>query len=137
MKENDESYSEYPIFWCSCLEIRRQGFFVILIANFEFFESVEAGGDLIKGFLGLYLEQRGGVQELDCPLNNEVADLLQDNSVLVSGKTVANLDESDDPDRLGVGRAVGVYEAEEVEEDGEGLSEITIFRFLHLGASGR
>ena len=63
---------------CSRFEIGRQSFFVVLVANFELFQSVEAGGDLVKSFLGFYLKERGGVQELDCSLDDEIADLLSD-----------------------------------------------------------
>ena len=133
MKENEEeSYSKCPIFGCFSLEVRRQGFFGVLVAKFEFLQSSEAVGDLVKGLLRLYLEQGRRVKKFDRPLYNEVTDLLHHDNFLQISKQCVDLHESDDPDGLGVGLAVGVYEAEEVEEDGKTLSEIRIFFLLHF-----
>lgn len=105
---------------------------MVLVAKFEFFQSSEAVGDLVKCLLRLYLEQGRRVHKLDRPLYNEVTDLLHHYNFLLTSKQVIDLHKSDDSDGLGVGLAVGVYEAEEVEEDGKTLSEIRIFHLLHF-----
>ena len=70
-------YSEYPGFLCFCFEIGRQGFFIFGKDEFELFQGAEAGCDLVKSLLRLNCKESGGVQILDCPLYDQVADLLK------------------------------------------------------------
>ena len=52
--------------------------FVFRVDKFELFQGAEAGCDLVKSLLRLNCKESGGVQILDCPLYDQVADLLSE-----------------------------------------------------------